>query len=350
MSTRFRRLLLLAMLLWSCCFIAPACSGPQSSGESHFGLTKAFLRVCEDGVCENGDSCACAVCTVSCEQRADCAERILGPGAVEEDLPDNVVCRAPACGASGPVAPGGLGESLCDVSCETETDCAFLDVAHEGKRHTCNSGSCRTVEEPQEPAETPAAERGPVCPAGRSLLPGEFSPSGLGVCLDTTEVTVASYRLCVEAGDCEEPEAGNYLTSARENHPIEWVSPAMAESYCASVDSRLPLLAEFSAAIDGPLAGDYPWGEGAPTVDDLPQRLCGLTTATTCEVDSFPAGDGEFGHSDLLGNVAEWVQQGSDMCAAGGSFLDSEDALSSTSCKTASDADATIGFRCARDL
>lgn len=339
--------LLCLFLLLSCgvlCTIG-GCQGPQNSGESHFGTTKAFLRVCEDGGCGSGDTCVCAVCTVPCEGVAECRRRI----GEDVDLPANIMCRGPMCGDNVNDENNPGAGSVCDVACADDTDCAFLDRDHDGLPHFCNGGFCRTLELPDGPVEVPS-EPPVLCPSGMELVPGSALPSGLGLCMDRSEVTVEQYAACVTDGACAEPESGNFLTAGRERHPINFVSEADAEALCAFRGLRLPTLEEWHAAASRGAESEYPWGDEVPTVDDDPQRVCGLGLLATCEVESFPAGENAWRHADLAGNVAEWVTTADGHCAAGGSFESAADQLTAESCVAVDMPAAGVGLRCVRDL
>lgn len=359
-AARISQLLVSALLLLGVAGCSPT-NDFIGGGESHFGKTAAFLRLCEDGSCESGDTCSCAVCTVGCSEVADCAERILGKDADPADLPPSVQCRVPACGVdpalSGDEGPSGAaGDSVCDVVCETDADCAFLDEQARAAdqtvetEHFCQAGYCRTLQEPDEPDPNATAPVD-VCPAGRLLVPGVAAPDGIGLCMDTTEVTVAQYRSCVEAGDCLEPAAGNFLTAMRDDHPVNFVSLEQAGSYCAFASGRLPSQQEWtSAASGGETLDSFPWGDQLPDASDMPDLSCGLDETATCVVASFPEGDGPYGHSDLAGNVAELVSIDTGVCAAGGSYESEPTELTATSCVTFDAPAATVGFRCLSDL
>jgi hypothetical protein len=342
------------LALWGALLLAfwatTACQGGgQTSGESHFGKTKAFLRICEDGSCGSGDDCVCAVCTVPCAGVEECRRRISGD-ANDATLPDTIVCRAPFCGdAVNDEATPDVG-SVCDVECTEDADCAFLDQDQPESPHFCNAGYCRTLAEPEGPVEV-SGDPQAVCPTGMQLLPGSALPGGIGLCLDVTEVTVAAYRTCVEAAECTAPEAGNFLTAGRELHPIHFVSELEAEAYCAFRGGRLPRFEEWQvAASRGGEPGAFPWGTEPPAATDDPPRVCGLGATTTCEGGAFPAGDNTYGHTDLLGNVAEWVVTADGHCLAGGHFESAAEELTTTTCGPAVPADGHTGIRCVRDL
>ncbi len=204
------------------------------------------------------------------------------------------------------------------------------------------------------------------CPSGTVPVPeGEFtmgSPTDQGAsderpqhrvrsaafCLDTTEVTVAAYRRCYDAGRCTEP---NPYQSVRENgdafcnwgrdgaaaHPINCVDWQQAHVYCTWAGARLPKEAEWEYAARGesPAEGAarvYPWGNAIP--DGSRANLCGPECAevvrlagldhragladwtdawgSTAPAGSFPAGNTPSGLQDMGGNVWEWVEDGYD--------------------------------------
>lgn len=163
-------------------------------------------------------------------------------------------------------------------------------------------------------------------------------------CIDRTEVTVAMYKSCSDAGRC--PRAGSTVDwpsiSAREkkvysalcnegiaergDHPINCVTWEMAKAYCGSIEGRLPTSAEWEFAVRGPDGRVYPWGDDPP--DRLRLNACGTECtrwgaahgetfdvmhreddgyATTSPVGSFPLGRSRYGLDDVIGNVMEWV-------------------------------------------
>jgi hypothetical protein len=123
-------------------------------------------------------------------------------------------------------------------------------------------------------------------------------------CLDTTEVTARAYNSCVERGACKPASTKRFLCNAghaeRADHPINCVTHALAETFCATRGARLPTEVEWEyAARGGERYLRYPWGEGAPD-----GRLCWKHVGT-CPVKSFAPG--AFGLFDVSGNVWEWT-------------------------------------------
>lgn len=147
-----------------------------------------------------------------------------------------------------------------------------------------------------------------------------------GYCMDATEVTVAAYERCVDAGSCKLPFLGDrFATYPRfPDHPVNMVSWEKAHAYCEFVEKRLPTEAEWEWAASGPEGSRWPWGEG-------PEPACGETADFTpfgapksnpggdvgcfgggpSKVASYPKGarvwSGGVIH-DLAGNVWEWTE------------------------------------------
>jgi formylglycine-generating enzyme required for sulfatase activity len=176
-------------------------------------------------------------------------------------------------------------------------------------------------------------------------------------CIDTYEVTSASYMQCVEHGQCSAAHAarGTCNASVREDHPINCVDWTQADTYCKSQGSRLPTELEWEyAARGGKSYGRYSWGAEPP--DD---RSC-WRSPQTCSVGSYAPG--AFGLHDMSGNVWEWTNDwfGSypwpaptgraKVYRGGGWGRRSEKWLTTTlrNRTTPSSWSSHLGFRCAR--
>lgn len=146
-----------------------------------------------------------------------------------------------------------------------------------------------------------------------------------------------AYAECVSAGACTPTattgDCNAAQPQARAEHPINCVSQAQAERYCAFRSARLPTVAEWQLAASGGDRRAYPWGDASPStlwVGDAPDgeyppgparhNLCwqGDGTArgekypsSTCPVGAFSAGDTPSGIADLAGNVWEWTTDAS---------------------------------------
>jgi formylglycine-generating enzyme required for sulfatase activity len=160
--------------------------------------------------------------------------------------------------------------------------------------------------------------------------------------IDRTEVTVADYRACAEAGRCStdgldsQTALGGYTVdcnwkAAKDKHPINCIDWAGAAAYCAFAGKRLPTEAEWEKAARGSDGRIYPWGnerpgrEGrddervvllelrAPSIRDKPPRREYVNS--TWPVGSRPAGKSPYGALDMLGNVWEWTADWFDRSA-----------------------------------
>lgn len=183
-----------------------------------------------------------------------------------------------------------------------------------------------------------------------------------------TEVTVAQYRQCVDAGSCPEPGRElqcNWGEAGRDNHPINCVRATDAEAYArwksesTGVLHRLPTCREWERAARAS-GGIYPWG------DTPPAGRCNSCDAKCpfprLRDDSFDDGwketapaalldrcVGEAGVFDLIGNVSEWCsgESAGTFEVRGGSWGQAGPFLESAFAtrRSSDDRDVTVGFR-----
>ncbi len=228
------------------------------------------------------------------------------------------------------------------------------------------------VREPERAREAPVAPAAPTppavvipvesCRAGMVLIPAatflmgaaagqgsegdqpEHAVAVRAFCIDRTEVTVAAYRSCVEAGRClaapalaDWPEAApserarlsawcNADRADRADHPVNCVDWPQATAYCAWASGRLPTEAEWEYAARGTDGRMFPWGNQGPAPTLL--NACGSECvrlgrsvragwdslyagddgwATTSPVGRYASGASPFGLLDMAGNVLEWT-------------------------------------------
>jgi sulfatase modifying factor 1 len=118
-------------------------------------------------------------------------------------------------------------------------------------------------------------------------------------------------------------DSGNYATwnDSNSHRPINWVSWYEAMAFCAWDGGFLPTEAEWNyAAAGGDQQRAYPWSKPAASLT-IDSSHASYNDDTTCVGDGMPGcaitdivpvgtkpqGDGRWGHSDLGGNVGEWV-------------------------------------------
>ncbi len=132
--------------------------------------------------------------------------------------------------------------------------------------------------------------------------------------IDKTEVTVAAYGKCVDAGICHVPDSDNdrynWKQPGRENNPVNGVNWDDAKTYCEWAGKRLPTGAEWEKAARGADGRTYPWGENEPTCERTIMEVNGIDGCgkdRTWPVCSKPEGNTPEGLCDMAGNVREWT-------------------------------------------
>jgi len=135
--------------------------------------------------------------------------------------------------------------------------------------------------------------------------------------MDTTEVTVASYKACVDAGKCTAPATTalcNWGVAGRDEHPVNCVNWDQASGFCAANGDVLPTEAQWERAARGGADGNlYPWGNVAPDCSHAVFDDGSATTGQGCDgsstmaVGSKAAGRNGYGLYDIAGNVFEWT-------------------------------------------
>ncbi len=430
---------------------AGTCSDPEpvDGGSCDDGLACTIDDICEGGLCVGqpipcpaDPPCASASCVegvgcitdasqCECVENYDCGSQHVCSGGACVCVPD---CDAKACGPDG--CGGSCGSCAVTEACKASTgecvcqpDCAGKQCGDSG----CGTGQCGicpaglTCESHQcvKPVcgqlDVPCPD-GFMCSAAGSCEGGGdlYVPAGdfwMGcnaevdsycsakekpqhlVSLDAfaiqkTEVTVAQYKSCVEAGACTSPSDGGgallstYWVAGGEQLPVNFVTHAQATSFCNWAGKRLPTEAEWEKAARGgcSLVAALPehcaismplfaWGNETVTCElavmDDDGDGCG--TDGPLPVGSKPAGASPYGALDMVGNLGEMVSDwygatyyvespvnnpqgpgsGSANVVRGGSYVTSAQgglrAGNRTSLQVGFALD-TIGFRCARSV
>ena len=173
-------------------------------------------------------------------------------------------------------------------------------------------------------------------PAGKALLgcnaavdaecENDEPPGGLvelaAFEIDATEVTVAEYRACVDAGACsaqglELPSSGkadrpelvwtcNWGKPDRDRHPINCLDWNAAVAFCTWAKKRLPTANEWERTARGTDGRRYPWGNDEPTPE---QAVFGQVVGKggkTAPVGTTPGDVSPFGLFGMAGNILEW--------------------------------------------
>lgn len=132
--------------------------------------------------------------------------------------------------------------------------------------------------------------------------------------ISRTEITVEQYRACVDDGLCTEPDQGygcNWGRKQTAKLPINCVDWHQAAAFAKWAGGFLPSEAqwEFAARSSG-RNQDFPWGAEVPhcqlaVVNDLGPACGQGLSAPVCSIDR---GRSEYRVCDLIGNLAEWVQ------------------------------------------
>jgi formylglycine-generating enzyme required for sulfatase activity len=175
-------------------------------------------------------------------------------------------------------------------------------------RGTCNEGS--------DPACYPG-EPGYSRTYSTVEMPGrEIDLAGFYI--DMYEVSVAEFRVCIEAGACQAKWLGNYNEANfcnydkpnYDEHPVNCASWYAADQYCRFAGKRLPSEAEWEKAARGESGFVFPWGNTTASC-----KLANYSYYTnlfcvggTSLPGSYPDGVSPYGAFDMAGNLWEWVQ------------------------------------------
>ena len=187
--------------------------------------------------------------------------------------------------------------------------------------------------------------------------------------IDKTEVTVAAYKKCVDAGGCTVPvenfDMCTWEKGGKDKHPINCVNWNQAKAFCGWAGKKLPTEAQWEKAARGTDGRKYPWGNGAPSCQNTVMDGCSNTTQP---VGSKVSGASPYGALDMAGNVWEWTadwkgpydssQTRNPRGPSTGSLRVARGGCSGSAAKrvraadrsglTPSDAINDLGFRCAR--
>jgi formylglycine-generating enzyme required for sulfatase activity len=267
-------------------------------------------------------------------------------------------CGSNRDGSSNDDAKGGSGtSSTAGASSDTTAGTAADPV-------------CTSTAEPGDMVQVPAGDFGMGCNAelddGCSNDEKPLHTAAISAFeIDRTEVTQAQYAACLSAGKCTAPSCD--WNCDNQDFPAGCVTWDQADAYCGWAGKRLPTEAEWEKAARGPEGSTYPWGNDEPD--------CSLANMSGCSpgalaVGSLAAGASPYGALDMAGNVVELVadwydeayyassppadpagpKSGTRHVGRGGGFKSDAEYLrtSKRDWYDATDAAASLGFRCAR--
>lgn len=134
-----------------------------------------------------------------------------------------------------------------------------------------------------------------------------WAPEGLAWRNEVGAAAPAYWRRGVDGWERRVTSAWQPI-EATADHPMIHVCWWEADAYCRWADRRLPTEAEWEvAATTGPAAERrpwFPWGDRDP---QPAEAALDARTGGTVPVGAFGAGDGPWGHRQLIGNVWEWT-------------------------------------------
>jgi serine/threonine-protein kinase len=95
-----------------------------------------------------------------------------------------------------------------------------------------------------------------------------------------------------------------------EEHPVVWVSFIDALAYCRWAGLTLPGEWQWEKAARGPDGRLFPWGDQHPGRMGRGTPVAHIHAQTTCPVGQYARTRSPYGCEDLVGNVSEWCQMG----------------------------------------
>ncbi len=271
-----------------------------------------------DPVCGTLNCGTCSEPTPDCNAQGQCVGNCTPDCGIRECGLDPV-CDTLSCGT----CPGAF--DYCTVGGQCVDDCAGRECGtspNEGfdcgtcsVGYFCCSGSCEEIVDTA------------VCwvsiPGGTFMMGSDSFHDAQPVHqvtvpsfeISRTEITVAQYKPCVDAGVCPEPtdcgSAHNWSVAGRENHPINCMNWQEAVDFCTWAGGRIQSEAEWEyAARSGGQDLTYPWGEDSPSCVYVVWEEGGFGCGEyhTWPVCSKTAGNTQMGLCDMAGNVDAWVQ------------------------------------------
>ncbi|RLB54501.1 MAG: hypothetical protein DRI34_11945 [Deltaproteobacteria bacterium] len=182
--------------------------------------------------------------------------------------------------------------------------------------------------------------------------------------ITATEVTVAQFRACVQAGACKPDTVDpvcNYGQKGRDDHPLNCVNYFGAEQFCAFAGGRMCTEQEWLSACRGTEGRAFPYGDtfvaAACNVHPNNSRSRSRQWSTVPAASLVTCQGGLAGLFDMAGNVAEWVADchGSYCKFRGAGFLSNQPVERFAACRGVCSGNqktlksSVVGIRCCRD-
>lgn len=316
------------------CSEAGLCAGtPKTCSDGR----SCSVDTCVDGACSHDDSdCDCAS-TQDCDDDDPCTDdectfeegRCIHTGnsaACDDGDPCTVSdhCDSGACVGGGAMTCT-LTQCALAAQCDPTTGKCVSAAAQDGL--ACDGGVCATGACVPVPSEM-------VLIPGGTMKVGDNTNGPIHIAstapyfVDIYETTAAAFAECVDAQACERPDprpgsSETYGVEGREAFPVNLVTWQQASAYCVWRDKRLCSEVEWEKAAHGgcELYDDclvetprYPWGTIYPNCSLAifrgPNYLdpSGCGTMLPWPVGSLPDGASPYGALDMIGNIAEWVE------------------------------------------
>lgn len=283
-----RRMLVLTSLVGACYQKPDAMQGDTEGDESSTGASTTMSMTSVGSVSESGSESGSPTTTATMTTMAsvESTDAMTESGSTAPADSGSSESGTPACDVLADTCDGG---TLCDGQACVDPPDGSVAVPGGAFMMGCNDAVDTACEDDEYPYH-------------------EVTLSSFAI--DQTEVTVAMWNECVDAGACPSLPAtdwgGNACTYPSDDHPVTCIDWFQAGAYCEWRGGALPTEAQWEKAARGDDGRIYPWGDEASSCTLAHSSDCGGAPGSIA-VGSKPAGASPYGALDMTGNVAEWV-------------------------------------------